>query len=149
MQWLAAAGSRRHLSFSPLSFAPALSVSWAAFLRSPRLCHGLKSSSGLGLKGRCPRQPTRDSASTFGGIRPRGHHMPAFFVGTITSARTNSVSHVYWHSSCDRKPLLLVWSAWSLCLRTRLIWNPTDPEAKPTYFSTLQTPSIIVSLFEG
>ena len=41
MRWLAAAGSRRHLSHSPLSFVPTISVSWAAFLRPPRLCHRL------------------------------------------------------------------------------------------------------------
>ena len=41
MRWLAAAGSRRHLSHSRPSFAPTLSVSWAAFLRPPRLCHRL------------------------------------------------------------------------------------------------------------
>ena len=46
MRWLAAAGSRRHLFHSPLSFAPTISVSWAAFLRPaaplppPLTCRG-------------------------------------------------------------------------------------------------------------
>ena len=69
MRWLAAAGSRRHLSLSRLSFAPAIRVSRAAFLHPaaplppPLTCRGgclflLLPLTPMGGQAGCNRRPT-------------------------------------------------------------------------------------------